>query len=367
MRAALYIDCDSIEAKAVPVIYEDIIRTDKLVICKMFNSDRDDDRFVESAGRFRIQDCMHGEYKVSSAMVALAVEVMADAALSKPERIYIATGDSLTAPLLDKLRLTDIEVVVAGPCDADKILVNSAQRYMYIDVLAGGKCTADIPDIGDIAKEIYSVSSYYKGQGRDAVMEQVYEGVVRRYPDFDVRNYGYTHLDTFVENNVSGVKVYTDENGVTKLTLVDDREEIDTFAYEYMTGRGYKIDDMAELLDAIRSRFPGFAMENYGYHTDYGFILSFSKFEIWENKGIKIPVKKIQKNIKKLKKPLDLKKSLVYNQTCCGMIAEKRRLLRTYMTQVFRGANVNLQNWRQVTVQYNRLSRGQKRRDGSGF
>lgn len=63
MRAALYIDCDSIEAKAVPVIYEDIIRTDKLVICKMFNSDKDDDSFVESAGRFRIQDCMHGEYK----------------------------------------------------------------------------------------------------------------------------------------------------------------------------------------------------------------------------------------------------------------------------------------------------------------
>ena len=47
MRAALYIDCDSIEAKAVPVIYEDIIRTDKLVICKMFNSDKDDDSFVE--------------------------------------------------------------------------------------------------------------------------------------------------------------------------------------------------------------------------------------------------------------------------------------------------------------------------------
>ena len=241
-RQALYIDCDSIEAKAVPVIYEDIIRTDKLVICKMFNSDKDDDSFMESAGRFRIQDCMHGEYKVSSAMVALAVEVMADAALSKPERIYIATGDSLTVPLLNKLRLTDIEVVVAGPCDADKILVNSAQRYMYIDVLAGEKCTADIPDIGDIAKEIYSVSSYYKGQGRDAVMEQVYEGVVRRYPDFDVRNYGYTHLDTFVENNVSGVKVYTDENGVTKLTLVDDREEIDTFAYEYMTCLLYTSD-----------------------------------------------------------------------------------------------------------------------------
>lgn len=288
MRAALYIDCDSIEANVVPYIYEEIIRTDKLVICKMFNSDRDDESFMESAGRFRIQDCMHGEYKVSSAMVALAVEVMADAALSKPERIYIATGDSLAVPLLDKLRLLDIDVVVVGPCDADRILVDSACRYMYIDVLAGEKCTADIPDAGDIAQEIYSVSSYYKGQGRDADMEQVYDGVVRRYPDFDVRNYGYTHLDTFVENNVAGARVYIDEKGVTRLALIDDREEIDTFAYEYMTGRGYKIDDMAELFDAIRDRFPGFSMENYGYHTEYGFILSFSKFEIWENKGIKM-------------------------------------------------------------------------------
>ena len=87
---------------------------------------------------------------------------------------------------------------------------------------------------------------------------------------------------------MAGARVYIDEKGVTRLVLIDDREEIDTFAYEYMTGRGYKIDDMAELFDAIRDRFPGFAMENYGYHTEYGFILSFSKFEIWENKGIKM-------------------------------------------------------------------------------
>jgi len=45
---------------------------------------------------------------------------------------------------------------------------------------------------------------------------------------------------------------------------------------------------MAELIDALREKFPGFTMENYGYHTDYGFILSFSRFQIWENKGIKM-------------------------------------------------------------------------------
>jgi hypothetical protein len=45
-------------------------------------------------------------------MVALAVEVMADAALSKPERIYIATGDSLTVPLLDKLSKKQLNFLI---------------------------------------------------------------------------------------------------------------------------------------------------------------------------------------------------------------------------------------------------------------
>ena len=124
--------------------------------------------------------------------------------------------------------------------------------------------------------------------GENVKLEQVYKSLIRRYPDFDVRNYGYTHLSTFVKKNVSGVQIVNDDCGGSCIKIVDDRKNIDDFAYEYVAGRGYTIDDMAELIDALREKFPGFAMENYGYHTDYGFILSFSRFQIWENKGIKM-------------------------------------------------------------------------------
>ena len=46
-------------------------------------------------------------------------------------------------------------------------------------------------------------------------------------------------------------------------------------------------------------------------------------------------------------------KSLVYNNPCCDMIAMKREVAARQMNklvQVFRGANVKLGNWRQVTV-----------------
>ncbi len=45
-----------------------------------------------------------------------------------------------------------------------------------------------------------------------------------------------------------------------------------------------------------------------------------------------------------------------YNYSCCGMIAVKREVA-AYIWQVFRGANVKLGNWRQVTVSHSLHSR----------
>lgn len=286
MRAALYIDCGSIKVEDIPYIYEEIRKTDDLVISKMFGVEMKD--ASEIAGRLRIRNNLHCGGDQTSALVALAVEVMADAIDEDVQKTYIATGDLAVLPLLDKLKLMRTSVVVIGPCGADRALIDNSEKYTYLEVINGGECTAEIPSVDEIAGRIYSVSSYYNGIGEDVKLEQVYKSLIRRYPDFDVRNYGYTHLSTFVKKNVSGVQVVNDDCGGSCIKIVDDRKNIDDFAYEYVAGRGYIIDDMAELIDALREKFPGFAMENYGYHTDYGFILSFSRFQIWENKGIKM-------------------------------------------------------------------------------
>lgn len=286
MRAALYIDCGSIKVEDIPYIYEEIRKTDDLVISKMFGVEMKD--ASEIAGRLRIRNNLHCGGDQTSALVALAVEVMADAIDEDVQKTYIATGDLAVLPLLDKLKLMRTSVVVIGPCGADRALIDNSEKYTYLEVINGGGCTAEIPSVDEIAGRIYSVSSYYNGMGEDVKLEQVYKSLIRRYPDFDVRNYGYTHLFTFVKKNVSGVQVVNDDCGGSCIKIVDDRKNIDDFAYEYVAGRGYTIDDMAELIDALREKFPGFAMENYGYHTDYGFILSFSRFQIWENKGIKM-------------------------------------------------------------------------------
>ena len=267
MRAALYIDCGSIKVEDIPYIYEEIRKTDDLVISKMFGVEMKD--ASEIAGRLRIRNNLHCGGDQTSALVALAVEVMADAIDEDVQKTYIVTGDLAVLPLLDKLKLMRTSVVVIGPCGADRALIDNSEKYTYLEVVNGGECTAEIPSADEIAGRIYSVSSYYNGMGENVKLEQVYKSLIRRYPDFDVRNYGYTHLSTFVKKNVSGVQVVNDDCGGSCIKIVDDRKNIDDFAYEYVAGRGYTIDDMAELIDALREKFPGFAMENYGYHTDF--------------------------------------------------------------------------------------------------
>ncbi len=61
----------------------------------------------------------------------------------------------------------------------------------------------------------------------------------------------------------------------------------------------------------------------------------------------------MEKNTIKKQKILAKAKRLRYTTNCCGMIAMKREVAAygRNIWQVFRGANVKLGNWRQVTVQ----------------
>lgn len=284
MRAALYIDGNSTEEKMIPVICDEIRRSDDIVIRKIFGGDIGG----EVLKGCRLTTCAVNYDTIEEQKVAMAVDIMTDMEQANADRVYIATSDTAFIPVVEKLNLDGVATVVMGSCNTSRTLVESSGRFIYTEVVYGEKCTASVVDMAEIAREIYSVSSYYKSIGSEADASQVYEGIIRKYPDFDVRNYGYTHFATLVQQNVPGTIVQTDDSGKLVIKVIDDRDTVEKFIYAYMTEKKYKIDDMTELLGALEAEFPGFTIENYGYHSDYGFILSFSKLTIYGNKGVQM-------------------------------------------------------------------------------
>lgn len=284
MRAALYIDGNSTEEKMIPVICDEIHRSDDIVIRKIFGGDISG----EVLKRCRLTTCAVNYDTVEEQKVAMAVDIVTDMERANADRVYIATSDTAFIPVVEKLNLDGVDTVVMGSCNTSRTLVESSGRFIYTEVVSGEKCTASVVGMAEIAREIYSVSSYYKSIGSEADASQVYEGIIRKYPDFDVRNYGYTHFATLVQQNVPGTIVQTDDSGKLVIKVIDDRDTVEKFIYAYMTEKKYKIDDMTELLGALEAEFPGFTIENYGYHSDYGFVLSFSKLSIYGNKGVQM-------------------------------------------------------------------------------
>lgn len=290
LRVALYIDSGSIEPRLIPYIYEETRSTAVPVIARAYDVQPDDAEYAKQLESCRIRKAggcnTRGEW-----LMQMGVDIMSDALNTDagPDVIYIATADEAFAPLVDRLRYVGADVRVIGTDNAPESLRKSGAMFVYAEVLAGENVSESVMSADAAAEEIRDIISYYNGVGEDADEHAVYSELLRRCPDFDVRNYGCRYFDTFVRDRVSGVTVSrADGESRNVLRLIDDRGRLECFVYDYMAKRDYRIDDMKELLSAIAEEFPGFAMSNYGYHTDYGFILSFSKLEIDGYKGVKM-------------------------------------------------------------------------------
>lgn len=290
LRVALYIDCGSIEPRLIPYIYEETRSKALPVIACAYDVQPDDAEYAKQLESCRIRKAggcnTRGEW-----LMQMGVDIMSEALSDrvKPDVIYIATSDVAFVPLIDRLRYVGADVRVIGTDKAPDALKKCGAAFIYAEVLAGETVTAGIMTADEAAAEIRNIVSYYNGIGEEADELAVFGELLRRRPDFDLRNYGCMYFDTFVRDRVCGVAV-SRAKGETRnvLRLVDDREKLESFVYDYMAKRGCRIDDMKELLSAIEGEFPGFSMSNYGYHTDYGFILSFSKLEIDGYKGVKM-------------------------------------------------------------------------------
>ena len=146
MRAALYIDGDSIEARYIASVCGEIRHTDDIIIKKLFRNNGEMTAWRDAAHRFHLNEYVSaGKNGENGSVLHMAVEVMADTAENKLERIYIVTGSELIIPLLDKMKMLGVEAVVIGPCDVNRSLVDASDRYIYLEVINGEKCIVPAP------------------------------------------------------------------------------------------------------------------------------------------------------------------------------------------------------------------------------
>ena len=138
-------------------------------------------------------------------------------------------------------------------------------------------------DIKTIEETIIDIINENSGDSSEMNTGEMRNRLVKRYPEFDVRNYGYTKFSSFLntmsslelKNNATMVKVKKSEYSIQQVYK--------TIIHLVSENKNKKIN-LGELNQKLMEKIPSFKVKDYGYSAFIKFVQSIKDLEIRENK-----------------------------------------------------------------------------------
>lgn len=302
-RFAVLIDADNVSPKYIKYILDEVSDQGVATYKRIYGdwTDISKKSWKEQLLRYSINPIQqysntNGKNSTDSAMIIDAMDILYS---GNVEGFCLVSSDSDFTKLAQRLRESGMFVLGMGEqktpssfrvaCDAFKILEvisqneddispaipavsESSARYGY-----GASQDEAITSKAEIERTVSRVLTENNDHGKNTTLSEIGSILQKKFSEFDVRNYGYSKLSTFLEsmNDIEVLK--TGHNYLVK-------ERQNTVSRQQIEKcNGGHIDNLSIIHDALRSRFPGFDVKQYGYSRISSFINSFKKFKITNN------------------------------------------------------------------------------------
>lgn len=220
-RFAVLIDADNISAKYIKYIFDEIanygIATYKRIYgdwTKPATGSWKDVLLEHSITPVQQYGYTVGKNATDSAMIIDAMDILYS---KNVEGFCIVSSDSDFTKLSSRLRESGMIVVGMGEQKTPKPFIASCNQFKYLDVLAESEekvneldttttssdtdeSAKNMTDINLIKATILKMMNEIDENEQRMNMGELGSRLLKRYPDFDVRNYGYNKLSKFLKN-----------------------------------------------------------------------------------------------------------------------------------------------------------------------
>lgn len=124
-----------------------------------------------------------------------------------------------------------------------------------------------------IENAIIEIITENENKGRQTGLGEIGSRLQKKYSDFDVRNYGYSSLSTFLEE-IDSFELKNVNNTVIVGLKEDNsmKKQVVTYTVECVQQAGEEGVEMCSLGQMIHSTYPNFKVKEYGYSTLSKFI-----------------------------------------------------------------------------------------------
>lgn len=294
-RFALLIDADNISAKYIGEILEELstygITTYKRIYGDWTSTQATKwkEKLLENSV-IPVQQFSNtvGKNATDSTLIIDAMDILYT---GNVEGFCIVSSDSDFTRLASRLRESGMEVIGMGEEKTPRSFRVACTRFVNLENLGNQDDNTESKDKQDntISREVVynaitNIITENENKGKNVELASVGNRLVNMYPDFDVRNYGYSLLSRFLED--TGLFKLEKKHSIITISLKDNeksKEEIKEYIKTVITASGKKGIGFSELSNLVHGKYNSFNVKDYGYSQFSKFVQSLEGIETFDD------------------------------------------------------------------------------------
>lgn len=282
LKIALLIDGDNISAKYVTSILDELTEVGITTIKRIYgdwtrpemHTWRDEllNRSISPVQQF---SNVSGKNATDSALIIDAMDILYN---KDVDAFCIVSSDSDFTRLASRLAESGKTVIGMGESKTPDSFRNACTRFVSLENLTTS--AGDIPtNVAISQKSVEHVIAKSirdnENRGRQTSLAEVGNRLNKKFPDFDVRTFGYSYLSTFIEDMTRFE--LTRANDLVTVSIKNtksSKSEVETFIKEAIAGHKGKEMGINELSNQVYQHFPHFKLKDLGYSQFYKLVQS---------------------------------------------------------------------------------------------
>lgn len=299
LQIAVLIDSDNVSSKYAPIIFNEIETYGFASYRRIYgnwskNNGWDEEVLLEnSITPIQQFNYTTGKNATDMTMVIDAMDILYS---GNVDGFCLVTSDSDFTRLATRLREANMFVIGMGESKTPSALTKACNKFIRLNLIseqttgavgdetASGSKSSTIASVGEIEDAIISIVNENENSGKLTHMGEIGSRLNSKFPDFDVRNYGYTKLLTFLRDKCSKLEISKKNSSYdVSVKEVDNVLDLHAEIFNMIKKNGGTIDNLSVIYDQLKKKYPDFDLKDYGYSRISSFLRSMPDMSVREN------------------------------------------------------------------------------------
>ncbi|MDO4260449.1 MAG: NYN domain-containing protein [Eubacteriales bacterium] len=297
LQFAVLIDAENVSAKYVQVIFDELEKYGFASCRRIYGNWSKENGWKEKTLlEYSVTPIQQFSYTFgkNSTDMAMVIDAMDLLYQNKVDGFCLVTSDSDFTRLAMRLREEKKYVLGMGESKTPVSLTRACNKFVHLDLIgeanketeaqesaASSACSGSnsVTSIDNVGNAILTMLN--ESGGGELDLGLVGQRLSDKFPDFDVRNYGYSKLSVFLTEEVPILKVHRENNHyrVGKSEEIS-REKIEHEVLSIIRKNGGVVDNLSMINEELKNRYSGFDLKDYGYSRISGFLRSVSGLSV---------------------------------------------------------------------------------------